>query len=661
MKNFVIKILVVVMTLSFALPFYSIKPAQAQFYNVVEFGPAASSLISSIVTATAVTAASSGTIGVGTANVNTIRATMGPCLATINALELVGDTVTTTATSTTSAALDVIGGGVTQFGTVSAKLVKATAAKTCTDQYVLRLNAAPGLTSNQSLELTREQDRYTKISASLRTEIDSLNAQQHASIQDILKAFMVKVILNVSKNLTTELVNKMVSKYKISDYLAYGDALASQVYSMKYINDNFSGDARQQMMIRSILQSEKLPGQIATAQAFANSKAQEYLGTACNVATQGINSSDANYFTKCLAAYGAPEANPQYQLLVAQDQATAAKAAGQTSANAEVAQSNGYAPPRNCQGSVASQNQIDTQYKTAADNLNIAQASLSRLQAAFKLTPPQTTQAEIDKAQAAVDQATANLNVLTKNVTFDNNGKTTNSPIIDICEAIDSPASFVANSIGTFLQKQLVSDTDLKTDNLPFYATFLSEVTSNFLTNILTGGKSTSQVLKEAGVGALNGAIIGVTGQAGTSTGTTGGTGTIPNPIGSVNISATVAGNRAGTPTTALTPNTNYTLTIDFSNIVDENPYRVVISGLGVAGGTNNLTLSPSDLAAKKISFDFTATSTPFNLSATFFVHPPSGTTGDVPIGPYTQTFTITGAVAGASIVLPRGPMPSFR
>ena len=59
------------------------------------------------------------------------------------------------------------------------------------------------------------------------------------------------------------------------------------------------------------------------------------------------------------------------------------------------------------------------------------------------------------------------------------------------------------------MKQHLDQASQLQSDNLPFYANFLADVAGNFLTNILTG-KSKAQVLKEGGIGALNGALIGV-------------------------------------------------------------------------------------------------------------------------------------------------------
>ena len=668
MKELVIKFFCVAIVIGLTIPIFPAKQSQAQF--VVEFGPAATSLVGSIAAATMSTAVTTGIIGTGAFTVAAARETIGSaCLGTIVSLDAT-DAVSTTLDATSGAALNVIGGGALELTKISAKVATATAAKACVDTYVEVLSRVPGATLETSSEVAREQDKYTKVSNSLRQKIQDLSAQQNASVKDIMKAFLIKVVLNVSKNLTTEMVNKMVEKYKISDYLAYGDALGTQVYSMKYINENFAGDKRQQMMIRSIIQSEKIPEKTKTVQAFANAKAQEYIGTACNVATPGINTSDQNYFLKCLAAYGAPEASPEYQYAQAYDQAQAANAAGRASANSELAQSQGFAPPRNCSGSLSMQQNIDTQYEKSYNELGITENVVSRLEQALKQTPPRTTLDELNKAKAARDQASANVKALADdvNISTTNDGKTKDSAIVDICEAITSPAGFVSSSINSYLSKHFEESSQLKSENLPFYANFLADVASNFLTNILTGNKDKSQVFKEAGVGAINGGLIALSQAAqGNQVPTT----VTPTPTAeAVSIYAQALNGTVITTerVTALVPGKNYVVTINFAEIAeyltqyafgDKQPY-VIINGATVEGGSSRLVLSADELRLKKVQFDITGLTTSRNISATFFAPKAVGQAGVEEYGPYTQTFTVSN-VRGATIILPRGPMPKLR
>lgn len=555
--------------------------------------------------------------------------------------------------SASSTVLSIIGGGAFESAKLSALLAKAIAAKTCVDQYIRALDRVTG-DLNILAEVTREQDKYTKISATLEKAIADLSARQNASAKDIAKAFMVKVILNLNKNLTTELVNKLVEKYKISDYLAYGDALASQVYSMKYINENFAGDARQQMMIRSIMQSEKFPEKIKTVQSMANSKAQEYIGKACDVTNPNLDTNDEMYFMKCLAGLGSAQADKNYHISIAIDQAQAATQSGRQSAAAEISQSQGFAPPRNCAGSVSMQADIDAKYEKAETEKSIAEAVAGKLRKALEAKPPTTTPEEYAKAQAAAEQAAANADALRQQ----------GNPIVDICEAIDSPASFVADGIGDFLKTHLNQGSQLSSDNLPFYANFLADVTSNFLTNILTGGRDKSQVLKEAGVAALNGTIVSMSqaiSQGGSSTGTTGTE--INQASNKVSIVAYQLGVENAKPVTTLAPNTDYRLVVDFNGANDL--YRASHFQIeGAVGAAQRFKLSATELATHKIELDFTSNKNPGTFTFTFRFYENNENT---PYFSAQQKFTVAGIVNGLettepySAFMPRGPVASLR
>lgn len=669
MKQLALKIFTVVITFGLLVPILPVKSTQAQTVpgaTVIEFGPAAEKLVAGILSATGRTeissgltsiatgaiAATTGPAGGGAVTVNSLRAsltTIDPTCPVVIASLSVSGAVSTLLDVSSSATLEVLGGGAAEMTKIGAKLAQVTKAKLCVDGYVELLGKTPGVTLENGRELAREQDQYTKLKESLQATYDNLSARQNASVKDILKAFMVKVILNLNKTLTTQLVNKMVEKFKISDYLAYGNALATQVYSMKYINEHYSGDARQQMMIRSLLQSDKLPEKLKTVQSMANAKAREYLGQACNVANGGSNSSDT-YFMKCLAAYGAPQANAQYHYDQALDQTQAAAVAGQASAAAEMSQSS-FAPPRNCGGSLAEQQRIDGQFDKIETEKLIAEEAAEKLGRALTLVPPRTTQAEYNKARAAADQAIANANALEKQ---------TNNPIIDICSAITSPASFVANGISDFLKQHLDQASQLQSDNLPFYANFLADVTSNFLTNILTGGKANSQVLKEAGVGALNGAIIGIAQTAGGGAGgSVWGSGSGESGVMEV---YTVPHGQSSPKNGVLDPSKKYDLRINYKGIKDKGlvPVRVQISGAFQVNDTDGV-ISAADLTRDEISYGLTPI--PDNNSSIEVVVYLQKVDG------VEQTFTehlvfkvkSSGGVAGVSIILPRGPEVSFR
>lgn len=332
---------------------------------------------------------------------------------------------------------------------------------------------------------------FTKLSVSYNESINSIKDKLDNSVKDFLKAILIRSLQNINKDLTTRVVNGLVEKFKISNYLQYADALGGQIYAMDYINKNFDGDARQQMMIRQLAQDQLL-GRVegvSVAKAFAQQKAEEYLGPYAN----GIDFTDPDFYF-ALAKAGSPEANPEYQYGQAEEQSRQAIATGLANANLEIANGKGFLPPRDCSGSVAEQQAIDEKQVQAGRRYT------SALQVKGKLlnSKPRPAQAEIDKAQTELEAAQEALRALPKEVS---------KPVVEICKAIENPGGAVADQISGFLNSHLDEAANFDSANLPFFVTFLSDVASNFVSNVITGGKSTGQLFKEAGLGALQSTV----------------------------------------------------------------------------------------------------------------------------------------------------------
>ncbi len=518
----------------------------------------------------------------------------------------------------------IIGGGAAEASGAATQAQVIQRGLDCVNDYLAYLEGTEIETLIQGQEIQREQAKFSEIATAMVDQIYALNARASAGWKDVAKALMVKTLLSVNKNVTSELANKVVQKYKINDYLAYGNALATQVYAMKYIDQNYEGDVRTQMMMRSLIQSEKVPQQARVAAAFANQQAKEYVAARCN----GISELDATNASSlnCLASYGNEQASPMFKYLNALDTSKQIKNEAQKTAQAEISQSDGFAPPRNCGGSVEQQKQIDTQLQTAADEVAAAQAVLDRLGTA--LASGQTTQAEYDKAEAALWAADDKLQALPESV---------NDPVIDICDAIDSPAKYISNQVSDWVGKLTDSASDLKPENLPFYASFLSDVASNFLTNLLTGGKSTSKVLKEAGISALGQAVgssVGGTTTPGTGPGASG------SSTGDVSITAVGAN---GQSVTSLVPGQTYTIRANFSAIKNQNPSRVEIAG--IESETIRRVVFAEEFNSGVLSIQYTATSQPLNLSISFFKQYDQVST--LLINIYSKFFPVAGTISG--------------
>ena len=390
--------------------------------------------------------------------------------------------------------LSLIGGGGFEASSLTVEIKTLEKELGCINLQISVLQKKPIQTVLGGQELQREQALYERAKAAIEQRLETLNARTSAGWKGMAKALMVRTLLSLNKSLTTRVVNDLVQKYKIDDYLAYGDAVATQVYAMKYIDQNYQGDPRTQMMMRSLIQSEKVPEQARVAASFANQQAKQYMGSACS----GVGQLDAQNpdSLHCLSAMGQVEASPTYRYLKAVDMAGQVKGEAVKTAQAEISQSDGYAPPRDCSDSLSQQKQLDAKIQATASEAEAAEAVLDKLNEALK--SGQTTQAEVDKAQAAFYAADTKLVELPQEI---------DTPVIDICKAIDSPGKFVAGSVQKFLDQHLEQASQMQSDNLPAYMTFMSDMASNFLTNLLTGGKSSSKVFKEAGLQGLNNAV----------------------------------------------------------------------------------------------------------------------------------------------------------
>lgn len=479
---------------------------------------------------------------------------------------------------------EIIGGGIGEASSASIQAQAIQKGLDCVNEYLNTLEDIEIKTLIHGQEVQREQAKFSEIATSMVQQLYALNARASASWKDVAKALMVRTLLSVNKNVTSNLANSFVQKYKIDDYLAYGDALATQVYAMKYIDQNFVGDARTQMMMRSLIQSEKVPEQARVAAAFANQQAKEYITNACG--TVGRLDAQNKSSLNCLAAYGNEQSSPMFKYLNALDTSQKIKTEAQRTAQAEIAQSDGFAPPRDCSGSVSLQSQVDAEVTTTTKERDAAQAVLAELTNAF--VEGQTTAAELAKAQTAYEVAEQKMADLPQKVS---------KPVVDICKAIDSPAKYLSNQIADWVGSLTKSASDLKPDNLPFYATFISDVASNFLTNLLTGGKQNSKIFKEAGVAALGAGIASVPaliGNSGSGTGT---------EFGDDSVIVYITPSGSSSKTTQLISGRNYVMNVDVAGYLRKNnnlPTRIEVRNTNTnellnPGNTNSTSVNVTD------------------------------------------------------------------
>lgn len=358
------------------------------------------------------------------------------------------------------------------------------AAKTCVAGILDAGIVIPSASIIIGNDKTSTQVTFAQLNTSYDQRIDKLHDQLTEEMRKLLRAFLLMTLQNMEKDLTTKVVNGLVDKFKISNYLDYANALGGQVYSMDYIRNNYEGDSRQQMMLRSIIQSQLVPGsdQGIVASAFSEQKAKDSLG----FDAKQISFSDPDFYVK-MAKLAAPAAVPDIQKQNATDQASTALSSGIANANLEIANGKGFVPPRDCSGSVQQQQELDQK------TLELARKSIIERQAYAKMvnSKPKPSAEELQKSREALAVTEQQLRDLPQQ---------TSSPIIQICKSIVNPGGAVADQINSFLAKHLNASSDFKPENFPFFVSFLSDVASNFVTNIVSGGDDDSSILNESGV-----------------------------------------------------------------------------------------------------------------------------------------------------------------
>lgn len=510
MRSIITKILLgAVLTGSLVFPQ---KPVQAQ-WTVVEVGP---------LTATVIAQATYLGLAIGIPGTGAVVSAADVCDPAIKAVEIY-DQKKTHAGWLSTLTFGLIGEGGLEATQLQAEKEIVSAAKTCIDIYLtaLRKTPVPSLIIGQDLQ--RRQDEYSKLTNTYQTRLETIDSRQNVTVKKLLQAVMLRILQNVEKDLTTRVVNGLVQKFKISNYLQYADALGGQVYAMDYINKNFEGDARQQMMIRQLAQND-LIGQVdgvVVAKAFAQQKAEEFLGDSVN--GRDVTSPDFYY---ALANAGSPQADPNYHIAQAQEQSAQAIARGMSDARLEIGNGRGFLPPRDCSGSISEQQELDRRQIELAQKVEFSRLVLAKLE----LGGLKVNAADLAQARADYEAAKKELAALPQEVA---------KPVVEICKAIENPGGAVADQIMGFLNKHLTESTDFKPENLPFFATFLSDVASNFITNIVTGGKSSGQLLTELGLGALQSAV-------GTTINTATNAPTTPPTIPTGTDTATPPGNDTG-------------------------------------------------------------------------------------------------------------------
>lgn len=389
---------------------------------------------------------------------------------------------------TLSSGFSLISGGATEATQLAAQV------KILEKKLACLLGVKQGLIAGRAGALTiTSLDQITasiaKSEAKINTvtqRLDNLRARQNAKFADVMKAFFVKFLLDTNRIVTTRLVNQLVGRFKIDRYFSYTQALAMQIYAMDYVRNQYPTDTSQQLILRTILQSNFLQknNTFAGISSMIDAKARQNLGF--DVGTQSVF--DSNFYNN-MASAGKMQNNYGSLFFTYMSVARQAQAAGQGTAQSEIAGGQGFASNWNCGSALDQQRNIDLQTSQLLNKTNNSFLIFRQLEQ-NKAKPE-----EIEKAKKAWQDNGATLNALPEKV---------GSPVLRICE-LQNPGGFIGKSINSYLDQHLQQSSNLKADNLPAFYSFLEGVALNFVNNIISGGKNAGKnVLTDAALTLAN-------------------------------------------------------------------------------------------------------------------------------------------------------------
>jgi hypothetical protein len=381
--------------------------------------------------------------------------------------------------------IDVIAGSAGTLAKLTAKISILTAVKNC-KEATLNAASTPSISIVENVVRSGDMAKLAIDIANLEARIDKLKETRSEVNVQIWKGVAMRILLNAQSRLTTRLVNNLVSKYKIGNVLQYVDAASTFIYTKDYIQNNFKDD-EDKMIIRSILTNDAFSNKVLPAIRSKASRTLSYIPDELDIA-------DPDYYIK-LAQAGTGEADPYLLQTVFEDQAAKAKANGDEAAKNEANSGEGFVPVRNCAGAVAQQNDIDRKNIQYSYDVRDREEALEKLKARRTADINSVEPTEIAQAMKDLAEARTKLQKMPEAV---------GGPIVKLCDAIQNPGASIAKSINGYLTTSLGNASNVKSENLPFFANFLESVATNFVGSIIEGQKPGLNILTDAGFKAVN-------------------------------------------------------------------------------------------------------------------------------------------------------------
>ncbi len=408
---------------------------------------------------------STGVPGFGGATRTAVNAGKQPCVGIKAAFDLAS-------AADAVPGLDIIAADAGQVTKLSIKISTLNGIRTCFRLILTALNtgaAAADIAGGlQAIEVinANEMDLGAEI-RSLDKRIDDLIELRRQATKRMWEGVATRIFLTAQSRLVTTLINKLIAKYKIGNYLQYADALATQVYNIDFAKKNYP-DQMDQAILKSIGGATSFSFNVSPQ---IRAKARQNIGV--DFRTLDVN--DPNFFAK-MSVVGAGPSDPFVLNAFYASVNDGLQATGRDAARMELAQNQGIMSLRNCQGIVQQEIDFDRQWQTLVQDVQVKDNALNNLLQQQAVSPNLVSEADLKIADDALKLAVEKMQSFPQR-----NGNV----YVKRCQDIANPGASISNSISAYLQSHLTAANSTDQKNMPFIAKFAEVVATNFIDRVI--------------------------------------------------------------------------------------------------------------------------------------------------------------------------------
>lgn len=361
--------------------------------------------------------------------------------------------------------------------------------------------SAKGATNSQAQNLEQNRTLIAQKKQTLTLQLTDYEKQKKQSFQDVFQAIALNFAMEAFKQVTIKGVNELVDKLKINGYLKYADALATQVYSIDYIKQNYSGDKQRELIAASLFKSQALNDipAVSNAVSIAKQSARKF-----QTYSKDLDWQNPKYWGK-VSGVADERVWPEYHMMVGFSDAQSAIVNGKANAQAEVQNGKGFKSMRNCKDVTSVQQKIDSDLAASNKKVEEAEITLGLLQLA------ESNPVDIQRAEQALQAVLKEA----ESVQVKSNGG-----LAEACEAITQPANFLAETTTKWLDSFIQQQTNFKAENMTLFGTLASKLATTVFKDIINGkGGSVLKELKNSivpiGMSAAMQGVISASGSGG--------------------------------------------------------------------------------------------------------------------------------------------------